>query len=419
MLTRLLAAGVAVTALLAAVPAVAQPKTNMMHQFYRGESALAIAVLGEMFEARGGKWDQTPIAGHTANTIAKLRAEVLAGNAPPAVQLKGPEIAEWAATGLTANLDDVARKGGWEKVVAPELIAVMKPAGNWVAVPMNIHRIDWLFANPKVLAKVGVTELPKTWAEFNAIAEKLVAAGIKPHAHGSLDWIDATLFEIIVYGMDMDLYRNAFLKLEPAALDSPGMVKAFDQLRKMIEWTDPGFPGRQWDAALPIMLKGEAAFWLHGDWAIGYLTANNFKHGEDYVCQSAPVDSGKPGYIINSDSVIFFKQKNPDYIAGQPLLAEIIMTPEYQTRFNLKKGSIPARTDVDMAPFNPCQQRSLKDLQAAVAAGTTVRSMAHNMAVPQKFRGAMMEVITEFVNNPKLTSKEAAKQLAENVEAQL
>ena len=43
---------------------------------------------------------QTSIAGHTANTLAKLRADVVAGNAPPAVQLKGPEIAEWNATGM-------------------------------------------------------------------------------------------------------------------------------------------------------------------------------------------------------------------------------------------------------------------------------------------------------------------------------
>jgi hypothetical protein len=75
-----------------------------------GSDAAAIAKLGEMFTAAGGKWEQTSIAGHTANTLAKLRADVVAGNAPPAVQLKGPEIAEWNATGKTANLDLSQRK---------------------------------------------------------------------------------------------------------------------------------------------------------------------------------------------------------------------------------------------------------------------------------------------------------------------
>ena len=43
---------------------------------------------------------------------------------------------------------------------------------------------------------------------------------------------------------------------------------------------------------------------------------------------------------------------------------------------------------------------SQKDLQASIDGGTLVRSMAHNMTVLQKYRGAMMEMITEFVNTP-------------------
>ena len=100
-----------------------KPKTNMLHQWDNGSDAAAIAKLGEMFTAAGGEWQQTSIAGHTANTLAKLRADVVAGNAPPAVQLKGPEIAEWNETGMTANLDELAKSEGWDKVVAPELIA--------------------------------------------------------------------------------------------------------------------------------------------------------------------------------------------------------------------------------------------------------------------------------------------------------
>ena len=71
----------------------------MLHQWATGNDAASIAKLGEMFTAAGGTWEQTAIAGHTANTLAKLRADVVAGNAPAAVQLKGPEIAEWNATG--------------------------------------------------------------------------------------------------------------------------------------------------------------------------------------------------------------------------------------------------------------------------------------------------------------------------------
>src|SRR3954468_3073523 len=141
----------------------ATPKTNMLHQWASGSNAAAIAKLGEMLTAAGGDWQQMAIAGHTANTLAKLRADVVAGNAPPAVQLKGPEIAEWNETGGTADMDELAGQEGWDKAVAPELLPVMKPKGSWVAAPMNIHRINWLWGNKSVMDKAGVTALPKTW----------------------------------------------------------------------------------------------------------------------------------------------------------------------------------------------------------------------------------------------------------------
>src|ERR1700759_3044564 len=152
------------------VPAEAAgtPKTNLLPQWDQGSDAAAIAKLGEMFTAAGGQWEATSIAGHTANTLAKLRADVVSGNPPPAVQLKGPEIAEWNATGMTLNLDEIAKEENWDSTVATELLSVMKPKGSWVAVPMNIHRINWLWASKKVLDKVGIKQMPENWAEFNA-----------------------------------------------------------------------------------------------------------------------------------------------------------------------------------------------------------------------------------------------------------
>ncbi|MCB2052895.1 MAG: carbohydrate ABC transporter substrate-binding protein [Geminicoccaceae bacterium] len=405
---------------LAAQAAVAEPKVNMLHQWYRGSDAEAIKKLGEMFEEKGGTWEQTSVAGHTANTIAKLRADVVSGNAPPAVQLKGPEIAEWAETGLTADLNEVAAEEHWDDVVAPELVGVMKPGDTWVAAPMNIHRINWMWISKPAMDKAGVTEVPKTWDEFNAMAEKMKAAGINPVGHSSQDWIDATLMEVIVYGQDIDLYRKAFLDLDLDALRSDGMVAAFDQLRKMVNWTDKGMAGRQWDGVMPLWTAGDSGVIFQGDWSIGTYNAAGLVPDKDYVCAEAPKDWDGTGFILNADSVIFFKQDDPDYQAGQMLLASTIMSPEFQLIFNQAKGSIPARMDVTMGDdFNPCQLKAAADLEASIEQGTLVRTMAHNMAVAQKFRGVMLEVITEFVNTPDMASADAAENLALAVEDQM
>ena len=96
----------------------------------------------------------------------------------------------------------------------------MKPKGTWVAAPMNIHRINWLWASKKVLDKAGITELPKTWAEFNADCDKIVAAGLICIAHRSADWTDATIFEVVVYGLDLDLFKKAFVEGDVDAMRS-------------------------------------------------------------------------------------------------------------------------------------------------------------------------------------------------------
>jgi len=403
--------------------ASAAPKTNLLSQWDSGSDAAAIAKLGDMFKAAGGDWTSTSIAGHTANTLAKLNADAMAGNPPPAVQLKGPEIAEWNQTGQTANLDDIAAKEGWDKVVAPELLPVMKPAGNWVAVPMNIHRINWTWASSKVMKKLGITDMPKTWAEFNADCDKAVAAGIVCIAHLSQDWTDATTFENVVYGMNLDLDKKAFVQGDVDALKSPDMIKAFDQMRLMVsKYMDPGIAGRDYDTASNMMAQGKALFFIMGDWEVGTLNAAGYKYGmdNDYVCAQSPTDWGKPGFILNSDSVVLFKQADADYAAGGSLLAHLIMSPDFQKIFNQAKGSIPARLDVPVsdAGWNPCQQISQKDLEASIQAGTLVRSMAHNMTVLQKFRGAMMDTITQFVNTPDMTSQAAAQAMSDAVAAQ-
>jgi glucose/mannose transport system substrate-binding protein len=411
-------AGLATCALVGS--ALAEPKTNLLSQWSEGSDAAAIAKLGEMFTAAGGKWQATSIAGHTANTLAKLRSDVISGNAPPAVQLKGPEIAEWNATGMTANLDALAAKEGWDKEVAPELLPVMKPAGHWVAVPLNIHRINWIWGSTPAMKQAGIADLPKTWAEFNADCDKALAAHLICLAHFSQDWTDATVFEVVVYGQDIDLFRKAFVEGDTKAMRSPAMVKAFTQFRLMVsKYMDPGIAGRDYDTTTGMIKNGKAAFFIMGDWQIGIFTAAGMQTPRDYVCAQAPTDWGKPGFILNSDSVVFFKQKDPDYIAGQTLLAQLIMSKKFQIVFNQAKGSIPARLDIDLSHgFNPCQQKSQAALQASIKDGTLVRSFAHNMTILQKYRGAAMEVITTFVNNPKMTPTQAANAMADAVDEQ-
>jgi glucose/mannose transport system substrate-binding protein len=308
------------------------------------------------------------------------------------------------------DVDDVAKKENWDAVLPPALAGIMKYEGKYVAAPVNIHRVDWLWANPVVLAKIGAA-MPTTWDEFNATAEKLKAAGITPLAHGGQPWQDATVFEVVVLGVGgPDFFQKALVELDEKALTSDTMVKSFDQLRKLRGYVDPSFSGRDWNLATAMVMNGEAAFQIMGDWAKGEFVAAGKKPGTDFLCAPAPGN----GYILNSDSFTFFKVSGADRLEGQKVLASEIMSPAFQETFNLAKGSIPARIDVPMDKFDSCAVKSHGDLAAAIKANSLVPSMAHEMAIPRTIRGEFLDVVTNFFNSD-MSSADAVKALVEGV----
>jgi glucose/mannose transport system substrate-binding protein len=382
---------------------------EVLHWWTSGGEAKAVGELKGAFEAEGGTWIDSPIAGGGGDAaMTALRARVIAGNPPTAVQLKGPGIQEWAQEGALNDVNAVATNENWDSVLPPALASIMKYEGKYVAAPVNIHRVDWLWANPEVLAKVDVTEMPKTWDEFNAIADKLQAAGITPLAHGGQAWQDATIFEDVVLGVGgADFYRKALVELDQDALAGEMMVKSFDQLRKLRGYVDANFSGRDWNLATAMVMNGEAAFQIMGDWAKGEFLASDKVPGTDFLCAPTPGN----GFVLNSDSFTFFKVSGEDRLAGQQVLASLIMSPGFQETFNLAKGSIPARTDVGLDKFDICAKRSHEDLLAAIASNSLVPSMAHEMAVPRSVRGEILDLVTNFFNSD-MSSEEAAKNLA-------
>lgn len=412
----LLAAGAAVGILAGAssVASAGQPTVEVLHWWTSGGEAKALKALKDDFTAHDGKWVDSPVAGGGGDAaMTVLRARVLAGDPPTAVQLKGPAIQEWAAQGVVANLDDVAKAEGWDKVIPPMLQKIVKYKGDYVAVPVNIHRVNWIWANPKLLAKVGA-KIPTTWAEFNAVADKLKAKGIIPLAHGGQPWQDATIFETVVMGIGgADFYRKALVELDDNALKSDTMIKVFDQMRKIRGDVDPDFSGRDWNLATNMVMNGKAAMQIMGDWAKGEFLAAGKVPGKDFLCAPTPTKGG--AFILNSDSLVMFKVKGKDKIEGQKLLAKLILGKKFQETFNLYKGSIPARVDVPMGKFDSCALKSLADLKSAMKAGTLVPSMAHGIALPGNLSGAITDVVTAHFNS-NMSSKEAVKRLVEAVD---
>lgn len=390
----------------------AEPQAEVLHWWTSGGEAKSVAVLQKEFADNGGTWTDMPVAGGGGDAaMTALRARVLAGNAPTAVQLKGPAIQEWYEEGVLADISAVAEAEGWAEVLPASIAGHMKCEGTWCAAPVNVHRVDWIWANADVLKSNGI-EMPTTWEEFNAAADKLMAAGITPLAHGGQAWQDATVFEAVALGiLGPDGFRKAFVDLDMDTLKSDQMKAVFDQMRKMRGYVDDNFSGRDWNLATAMVINGEAAFQIMGDWAKGEFLAAGKTPGEDFLCASTPGD----GFLYNVDSFAMFNVEGDDKRAGQDLLAKLIVGQNFQKVFNMNKGSIPARVDVDLAEFDSCAHLSAKDMAASNEGGSLLPSYAHGMALRGAQSGAITDVVTAFFNSD-MSSEDAVKMLAEAVE---
>ncbi|MEY5100244.1 MAG: hypothetical protein RJA36_2963 [Pseudomonadota bacterium] len=386
-------------------------EVEVLHWWTSGGEAKAAAALKEQLQAKGHSWKDFAVAGGGGdNAMTVLKSRVVSGNAPAAAQIKGPALQEWAAEGVLANIDDVAKAENWDKVLPPVVANVMKYKGNYIAAPVNVHRVNWLWANPEVFKKAGA-KLPTNWDEFFAAADKLKAAGIIPVAHGGQNWQDFTTFESVALGVGgADFYKKAFVQLDQATLNGATMTKVLDTFKRVKSYTDKNAPGRDWNLATAMVIKGEAGMQLMGDWAKGEFISAGKKPGKDFACIAAPGTA--KDFTFNIDSFAMFKLKNEASIKAQKDLAAAIMSPQFQEVFNLNKGSIPVRLNMDMSKFDDCAKLSAKDFVETAKSGTLVPSIAHQMAVAPAVSGAIQDAVSQFWNDDKMSSKDAQAKIA-------
>jgi glucose/mannose transport system substrate-binding protein len=265
-----------------------------------------------------------------------------------------------------------------------------------------------------VFKKAGA-KIPTTWAEFETAAKKIQAAGFIPVAWGGEPWQEATVFETIVAGLGgTDFYKQSMIEAKPEALNSATMVKVLETLRMVTQYTDKGAPGRSWNLATAMVIKGEAAMQFMGDWAKGEFTAAGKKPDVDYIAARAPGTAKQ--FLFNIDSFIMFKVKSAENEKAQKAMARLILQPDFQKVFNVNKGSIPVRMGMPASAFDIPAQLSMKDFAASSKSGDLVPSMAHEMAVFPAIRGAIMDVVTNYINSD-LSAKDAAAQMANAVQA--
>ncbi|MGF1767557.1 ABC transporter substrate-binding protein [Enterovibrio makurazakiensis] len=383
---------------------------ELLHWWTSKGEQLALQELESALEKQGFSLASTPVRGGGGDTaMTVLQARAIAGNPPEMALIEGPGIQSWATLGFVTDLHKVATKQQWQARFPDIATRINTYKGHFVAAPVNIHRVNWLWANKTVFDQHNLTP-PTTWSEFFLVADTLKQKGIPALSIGNEHWQLAVLFEVLALGLyGSDFYRDLLIDFDESLVSSQKTVDLFKTFRQLKPYmTDPSAT-ISWDSATFNVAEGKAAMQLQGDWVKGELSALGYVPNTDYYCLPAPGTHN--AFIYNVDSFVLFRQRTEtsDRMANQ--LAETIVSAEFQSRFNQRKGSIPILNDVDMSPFDVCAKASKQQFDHAQANDSLLPSMSDSMAVSPQRQEAMLELINHYFNDDSFTEEEAISQL--------
>jgi glucose/mannose transport system substrate-binding protein len=400
----LFAAALATTALFA-IPANATD-LEVTHWWTSGGEAAAVAEFAKAFDATGNKWVDGAIAGSGGTARPIMISRITGGDPMAATQFNhGRQAEELVESGLMRDLTAVADEGKWRDVIAdPRLLDSCTLDGKIFCVPVNIHSWQWLWLSNKAFADAGVA-VPKNWDEFVAAAPALRKAGKVPLAVGGQPWQTAGAFNVLMVGLGgKDLIQKVYGDKDEAAAAGPDVARIFKAAADAREMSQ-GTNVQDWNQATNLVITAQAGGQIMGDWAQGEFQVAGQVAGQDYTCL--------PGLGVNEiistdgDAFYFPKLEDAEKSAAQEVLAKTMFSAETQVAFNLKKGSLPIRKDVDIAAANDCMKKGLEILNA----GNIVTSV--NQLVSADTNTQIEGLFSEFFANTSITPEDAQKRFAE------
>jgi raffinose/stachyose/melibiose transport system substrate-binding protein len=214
---------------------------------------------------------------------------LLASDNPPDL-LRLPTMVSFAKDGLLMDLDNYAKAFGWDKWPVPQLNQNrMSPdgirgSGTLYAMGLN-YSLTGVFYNKALATQIGMTEPPKTVAEFEALLAAAKAAGLQP----IMEWGSAKSGMGLAFPLQqlMAAYGpvgpiNDWIFNKPGAtIDTPTNLIAAQHLEQWIKagYFPPDINAIEYTDAAARFTQGEGVFTFNGDW------------------QNGPYDTGMPGNV--------------------------------------------------------------------------------------------------------------------------
>jgi glucose/mannose transport system substrate-binding protein len=383
---------------------------EVTHWWTSGGEAAAVGEFAKAFDATGNKWVDGAIAGGGNTARPVMISRITGGDPMAATQFNhGRQAEELVEAGLMRDLTELATKEKWAEIVRPKsLLDGCTLDGKIYCAPINIHSWQWLWLSNKAFEEAGVP-VPKNWDEFVAAAPALEKAGKIPLAIGGQPWQNSGAFNVLIPAIaGKDIFLKVYQDKDEAVAAGPEIAKVFkaaDDARKMAAKSNV----QDWNQATNLVITGQAGGQIMGDWAQGEFQVAGQVAGKDYTCL--------PGLGVNElistdgDAFYFPKLDDPEQSKAQEVLASTMLNPKTQVAFNLKKGSVPVRADVDLTAANDCMKKGLDIL----AKGNVIPAV--NQLNTEDTNNQLNDLFVEFFKTPSMTPEDAQKRYADIIAA--
>ena len=397
--------GLSVAGLMATSAANAT-ELEVTHWWTSGGEAAAVAEFAKAFDVTGHKWVDGAIAGSGGVARPIMISRITGGDPMGATQFNhGRQAEELVEAGLMQDLTEVAERENWSEIIYPKsLLDACTVDGKVYCAPVNIHSWQWLWLSHKAFSDAGIP-VPTNWDEFVTAAPALEKVGKIPLAMGNQPWQSNGAFGVMLVALGgIELRAKIFEQRDAEAAAGPEMAKVFKAADKAREMSKDS-KVQDWNQATNLVITGQAGGQIMGDWAQGEFAVANQLAGEDYSCL--------PGLGVNEvistggDAFYFPRMDDPEKTKAQMELASVLVAKTTQVAFNLKKGSLPIRGDVDLSAANDCMKKGLSIL----ASGNILPDA--NMLLSPDTQGQLDDLMVEFWKDMSITPENAQQRYAE------
>lgn len=383
---------------------------EVTHWWTSGGEAAAVAEFAKAFNATGNNWVDGAIAGSGDVARPIIISRIMGGNPMCATQLNpGKDADEMAAAGLFLDLSELAAQEDWANILRPKSqLDSCTYDGKILCVPVNLHSAQWMWTNRKVFTDLGL-EPPKDINELLAAAPKLQEAGIQPLSLAQGWPVGLLVNDVLVAQAGVDNFVAVYKDRNMDIARGAEFAKIFDTLAQIRQYTPADKMVPQWNEAVGLVIEGKAAANIMGDWAGGEFAVANLVAGQDYDC--LPGLGVTPVLNTGGDVFYFPKNEDPEVTKAQLAMASSMVSKETQVAFNLKKGSLPMRADVDLSAANDCMKKGLAILDGSTAVFPNDVQMIDRDSINQ-----INDLFTEFMSSD-MAAADAQARFADIIEA--